>query len=162
TIYLYVSLSNGDGSFSGPYGSAWNFSTPNGDLSKYTIKFADLNGDGRMDIFLGLGSNSSSWGTNVFAYATLLSNGNGTFGTNSNYYTFGTSLPAGCPNVSTYSFEIGDYDGNGRSDVRVFCSDGPGPSPTSVYSNAYSYSFLSLGNGLFGNPVYWTSQILFN
>ena len=130
--YLYVFLSNGDGTFAGktvPCPDGWNFGTqPN---QSYTPVSGDFNGDGKTD-FLMMG------GPYLFPF---MSNGDGTFSGNtiliSNGWNFGNPPSAGFMPIT------GDFNGDGKADFVMV--QGP-----------YVYEFLSRGDGSF---IYNTIEI---
>src|SRR5262249_702384 len=73
TIYAYVSLSNGDGSFTTPALWQWSDTPPVYWFDQWRINFADINGDGRMDMLLTLPVTVS--GSKYLYYYYFLSNG---------------------------------------------------------------------------------------
>jgi len=116
-----VLLGNGDGTF----GSKTDFATGDNPVS---VAIGDLNGDGRPDLAV---ANSGFPATNTVS--VLLGNGDGTFGSNTD---FGTgSEPS--------SVAIGDLNGDGRPDLAV-ANEQP-PSTVSV--------LLGNGDGSFGTKT---------
>jgi hypothetical protein len=134
---VFVSLSNGNGTFTTPVAYNVALTKNNGgwtDNNTYPRMLGDVNGDGRDDI-VGFGANR------VFV---SLSNSNGSFGTPiaslpSSTNGFTTSV-GGWTNNNTYPRMLGDVNGDGRDDIvgfgasRVFVS-------------------LSNGNGTFSSPI---------
>ncbi|MBU6462903.1 MAG: VCBS repeat-containing protein [Bradyrhizobium sp.] len=139
--YSYVFLSNGDGTFSGvaqAYSGGSNFGNP--PSANFTPFSGDFNGDGRTDIVFINGAN----------YWTFLSNGDGTFsetgGPHPNNWNFGSNAPvsylghmmaiAPQSTTSQYVSFAGDVDGDGKTDLVLFC-------------DKYYYVLLSNGDGSF-------------
>jgi Salmonella virulence plasmid 65kDa B protein/Insecticide toxin TcdB middle/N-terminal region/FG-GAP-like repeat/Phage tail fibre adhesin Gp38 len=124
---IYVMLSNGDGTFSGPkftYPNGWNFGSP--PSQGYAPISGDFNGDGKSDF--------------AFAGATViyvfLSNGDGTFSGSPFTYPNGWNFaggPTGSP-LANYTPIVGDFNGDGRTDfafagqdaIYVMLSNGDG------------------------------------
>lgn len=96
------------------------------------IVSADLNGDAHVDLAIA----GTSGGTNVVT--VLLNNGDGTFGTPTNFAS-GTS-------VSPTSLVSGDWDSNGTIDLAVGGSD-------AVTSNGVINVLLNDGTGSFSAPA---------
>jgi len=117
-----VLLGNGDGTF----GSKTDFATGDNPVS---VAIGDLNGDGRPDLAV---ANSGFPATNTVS--VLLGNGDGTFGSNTD---FGTgSEPS--------SVAIGDLNGDGRPDLAVANSG--------FLANTVSV-LLGNGDGTFGSKT---------
>ncbi|WP_072679687.1 FG-GAP-like repeat-containing protein [Arcobacter sp. LA11] len=125
---IYTLLSNGDGTYTekNVFTTTKNFSEV---FTSYYSTSGDYNGDGLIDIIRY---------TNNEIY-TFLSNGDGT------YQEILSSSPKdfGVKN-DTYFLSIGDYDGNGLSDIIR-------------YTNNEIYLLLSKGNGKFTQKKYTTS-----
>ena len=164
TVYTYVSLSNGNGTFATPVWWMWTGAPPVTSLAQWKMSFADFNGDGRLDLMLSTGANTAAgYGSNTFFYYTAFGNGVGGFNNPSlGAYTLG-ALPTdswnSCVNLSSYQVETGDYNGDGRMDARLYCSSGPTFPANGNYSQAYSYVFPSNGGATFAAPQYWNAAI---
>ncbi len=164
TIYTYVSLSTGDGKFATPVWWVWTMTPPVTSLAQWQLSFADLNGDGKLDLMLSTVANTATgYGSNTFFYYAAFANGAGGFNNPTlGTYTFG-ALPndqfGGCVNLSSYQVETGDYNGDGKADARLYCSSGPAFPSNGSYSQAYSYLFQSNGGASFSAPQYWNAAI---
>jgi hypothetical protein len=103
-----VLLGNGDGTFQPAKGY---FSGACGPLA---VAVADVNGDGKLDIMIGLAS-LSSWPTGCSgdhgAVAVLLGNGDGTFQQPTTWYDTGGQVES--------SIAVGDVNGDGHNDLAV-------------------------------------------
>jgi hypothetical protein len=119
TDYVNVWISNGDGTFSVSSFSPWSgYAIPNG-----LWLVGDYNGDGRSDIVHAVQDTDY---VNVW-----LSNGDGTFSVNSFNPWPGYAIPNGL-------WLVGDYNGDGRSDI-----------VHAVQDTDYANVWLSNGNGTF-------------
>lgn len=105
--------SNGDGTFA-PGGASyggWGFGAP--PWTSYTVLTGDFNGDGNTDVVL-LGSST---------YQLMTSKGDGTFvNAEATYNGWGF----GTPPSANYTFQAGDFDGNGRTGVMFLGATGGG------------------------------------
>jgi hypothetical protein len=114
-----VLLGNGDGTF----GAKSDYATGNGPVS---VAIGDLNGDGKPDLAVAsAGSYPNYYGT----VSVLLGNGDGTFGTKTDYAT----------GSNPRSVAIGDFNGDGKPDLVV----------ANQLSSTVSVLFGN-GNGTFG------------
>src|SRR5262249_2536470 len=102
---------------------------------------ADLNGDGRSDLFCitedatyPVGGGSWSYGSSHVVAS--LSNGDGTFGAWTTTWT-GPTLSSGAKTAPSIAFKVLDINGDGKSDL--LSDDG----------NSYGASYLGVGNGNF-------------
>jgi hypothetical protein len=103
---IYVLLGNGDGTFKAAAGSPFK---PGGNVTPYSVAFADFNGDGKMDMA------TSGWGgqtTNTGAFSVLLGNGDGTFQPP-------LLVPLGQIGLIAPSIVTGDFNGDGIPDLAV-------------------------------------------
>ncbi len=144
---VYVSLSNGDGTFGSPILASTSFGANNGWTSQtqYPRELADVTGNGKEDI-VAFASNG--------VYVSL-ANGDGTFAAPILATpSFGTAN--GWTSNDTYPRELADVNGDGKADIVAFGADGV-------------YTALSNGDGTFQSPVFdfndltpsaggWTSQ----
>jgi hypothetical protein len=123
----YIALSNGDGTFA-PYVSSWIANT---NWSGWTFKTGDFNGDGRTDLmtyYVG----TSGWGAYI-----ALSKGDGTFAPYVQSWIASTDW-------SGWTFETGDFNGDGRTDLMTYYAG------TSGWG---AYIALSNGDGTFAPYV---------
>ncbi|WP_316185376.1 FG-GAP-like repeat-containing protein [Bradyrhizobium sp. SZCCHNRI1003] len=123
--YLYVFISNGDGTFSGnttQISTGWNFGTT--PSSNFTAVSGDFNGDGKSDFVVVGGS---------YLYE-FLGNGDGSFSYNTiaipNGWNFGN------PPSSNFIPVVGDFNGDGKTDWLMV-------------QGQYLYEFQSRGDGSF-------------
>ncbi|WP_315759567.1 MULTISPECIES: FG-GAP-like repeat-containing protein [unclassified Bradyrhizobium] len=146
--YLYVFLSNGDGTFSGRaiQTPGWDFGVPT--TAGYTPVSGDFNGDGKTDFLIvggsavtGPGSGSSTVGKVAYSF---LGNGDGTFAFNS------WQLPSGWnfASTSTTSFLpiTGDFNGDGKTDLIML----QGPQLYEMQSRgdgSFDYLPIQISNG---------------
>jgi murein DD-endopeptidase MepM/ murein hydrolase activator NlpD len=110
---VFVSLSNGNGTFGVPIASNPGFTKNVGgwsDNNNYPRLLADVNGDNRDDI-VGFGA------TNVFV---SLSNGNGTFGAPVAYSPGLTKNIGGWTDNNNYPRVVGDVNKDGKDDLIGF------------------------------------------
>ena len=131
---VFVSLSNGNGTFGAPISSSPGFTKNVGgwtDNNNFPRLLADVNGDRRADL-IGFGA------SNVFV---SLSNGNGTFGTPTAYSPGLTKNVGGWTDNNNYPRVAGDVNNDGKADLIGFgasdvfvslsgSSPSPSPSPT--------------------------------
>ncbi|BAY73647.1 VCBS repeat-containing protein [Nostoc linckia NIES-25] len=130
---VFVSLSNGNGTFQNSISSSPGFTKNNGGWTNnndYPRMLADVNGDGRADI-VGFGASS------VFV---SLSNGNGTFQNSISSSPGFTKNNGGWTNNNDYPRMLADVNGDGRADIVGFGA-------SSVFVS------LSNGNGTFQNSI---------
>jgi Insecticide toxin TcdB middle/N-terminal region/Salmonella virulence plasmid 65kDa B protein/FG-GAP-like repeat len=139
--YLYVFLSNGDGTFSGvtfPCPNGWNFGTPPG--SAFTAVAGDFNSDGRTDFLMINGANMYEF----------LSNGDGTF--TGNTITISNGWNFGSPPSANFTPITGDFNGDGKTDFILmgggnlyeFMGNGDG---------TFTYTTIAISTGWnFGSP----------
>jgi len=120
-----VLFGNGDGTFraAGDYGPAFG---------PQSVAIADLNGDGRPDLVVANSNNNQS------EVSALLGNGDGTFGTESDY----DLGPWGGSTGSPISVAIADLDGDGILDLAVGVPDSHGVAV-----------LLGNGDGSFGGKI---------
>jgi hypothetical protein len=119
---VYVSLSNGDGTFGAPFlaFSGFGQGPKGGDWSsndQYPRELADINGDGRADI-VGFGSQGVYY---------ALGQANGTFGPITsaiNSFGFDPSAADGWTSQTLYPRLVGDVTGNGKADIVGFGANG--------------------------------------
>jgi hypothetical protein len=102
-----VFLGNGDGTFQP------SIDSPSGD-GPLSLAIGDLNGDGKLDLAVLEGNNSLGP-----SFSILLGNGNGTFQSPAPYS--GGSIPV--------SFTLGDFNGDGTTDLAVRTQVGPTCAP---------------------------------
>ncbi|MEQ0878474.1 Ig-like domain-containing protein [Enterobacter vonholyi] len=130
------------------------FNSDNSNDNYYTtLTWADLNGDGYMDLFVG-GLTGQGNATSAVFYnngSGLLTAATNGVGVGSNIQRFGDSVN------STTSLAI-DWNGDGRMDLIEIA----GVSGSTVASNSNNIGLLWLNNGVNSstNQVVWTSQTL--
>jgi RHS repeat-associated protein len=101
-IGQYMALSTGTGF------TEWTWSQPSADWSGYNMQFADVNGDGKADMFLqGMGIYCSSGACPVGQYMALSA------GTGFTEWTWSQ----GSTDWSQYNILFADFDGDGSSDM---------------------------------------------
>ena len=123
--YVWVRLSNGDGTFSAPIPSftAINF-------TGYTAAVADVNGDGKADLVY------TAQTLNDHYVWTQLSNGDG---------TFSAPIPSFYPiDFVGYTQYIGDVNGDGKADL-IYVAQ--------TAAEDYVWVRLSNGDGTFSAPI---------
>ncbi|AVH67137.1 beta strand repeat-containing protein [Nostoc sp. 'Peltigera membranacea cyanobiont' N6] len=136
---ISVLLGNGDGTF----GVTTNFAVGN---SPYSLAIGDFNGDGFSDLVT---ANTDINDRNV---SVLLGNGNGSFGTATNYVV--GSIP---PGPIPYSVAVGDFNGDGFADlvtannqqnnISVLLGNGDGSFGTpTIFSGGNSSVSLAIGD----------------
>jgi hypothetical protein len=133
-----VLLGNGNGTFASPVHYAVG-------TNPHSIKAADFNGDGRLDLVTANdGSNNVS---------VLLGNGNGTFGTSTAYAA--GRVPK--------SVDVGDLDGDGDLDLVTANTAGNGDGVTGNPDGDNVSVLLGNGNGTFGTQTkYFVGQTPFS
>src|ERR1043166_2825893 len=135
-LTVLVMLSNGDGSFSGPFG--WTGGPA------CNVDLVDIDGDGRADFV------SSCLDTNGISTNIALSNGQ-TFGALQTWgsgalpnWSHGVDFSWDPPDVR-WKVAYADVNGDGRADLITYVNTGDG---------VETYTALGLGNGQFAAPVY--------
>ncbi len=123
TDLVYVLLNNGDGTFLSPQTFVVG-------TNPVDLKTQDLNGDGKLDLVVVNQSDNT--------ISVLMGRGDGTFQFAVNYSTGQFSSPQ--------SVAIGDFNGDGKLDLAVACTD---------YPAYYVSIFLSNGDGSFQNPNFY-------
>ena len=142
---MKVYLSNGNGSFSGPYNGP-NHTFGNSDDERGNdlrrIKLGDFNGDGKTDLAVIQAMRGSQQPIQVF-----LSNGNGSFSGPTNgpsiLFASSTDSQAEITNVLA-GIKLGDINGDQRTDILIV----NGPRNGSEYVKTY----ISMGTGSFAGP----------
>ncbi|WLQ13235.1 FG-GAP-like repeat-containing protein [Hahella aquimaris] len=120
--YIHVWTSNGDGTFNiRPKFSPW--SGYGVSANAYNFKVGDFNGDGRTDLIHLV--------NNAYLHVWI-SNGDGTFSVKTGFPNSGYGLEA-----NDYNFKVGDFNGDGRSDLIHFVN------------RDYTHTWLSNGDGTF-------------
>jgi hypothetical protein len=131
-----IALGNGDGTFQAPM--TISMSQPNNVIQ--TMIAADVNGDGKLDLVLGL---------SLDGVGIMLGNGDGTFQSPVNYPT-GPNSGCGC---DVLALTAADFDGDGKLDLLVGVGAGNPNSPGSPL-----WIFLGNGDGTFQPPVTYSIQ----
>ena len=149
-IILEVNLGNGDGTFAAATTSQiQQFTIPaQAQIPNYNIALGDLNGDGNLDIAVGVGEQTGQSSGN-YVVTTALGNGDGTFA------ALGVTMPVNVPvlpdlfgNVffNSTGVQIVDLSGDGKLDLasdingtlEVALGNGAGGFATPVASNLYT------------------------
>jgi hypothetical protein len=152
---LDVFLGNGDGTFAAStfaYPSGWNFGAP--PEASWTLIVGDFNGDGKTDFAF----------SSATALDVLLSNGNGTFSTNT--FTYPSGWNFGTPPTQNWGLIVGDFNGDGRTDfafslataLDVFLSNGDGTFSTNSFTYPNGWNFGS-PSGICGGMFCYTQVI---
>jgi RHS repeat-associated protein len=113
TWNFYVAISDGAGGWAGVQSSSLDFSfdTYAGNRETY---IGDYNGDGRLDVALIKALSSGTTGNNQWDVAISLNNGDGTFALT---HVNENLLPGPLPTDDNLPWYIGDFDGDGISDL---------------------------------------------
>jgi hypothetical protein len=132
--YLYMFLSNGDGTFVGKtiQTPGWDFGVPS--TSGYAPISGDFNGDGKTD-FIIVGGTAAQAGSSAgkFIYE-FLGNGDGTFSFNAFQMSSGWSFAVS--DTTSFMPITGDFNGDGKTDIVML-------------QGAYLYELRSRGDGSF-------------
>ncbi|EJL90074.1 FG-GAP repeat protein,virulence plasmid B protein, partial [Herbaspirillum sp. CF444] len=127
--YIYVFLSNGDGTFSPSRqqtANGWHFGVP----GTYELIVGDFNGDGKTDFALA----GDDKDTSVYVF---ISQGDGTFIMSSQLLKAGWHF--GSPIHLAYQTVVGDFNGDGKTDFAFVGDD----------ESHYIYVFMGNGDGTF-------------
>ncbi len=122
---LFVAMGNGDGTFQTPI----TWTAIDGDQS---MAIADMNGDGRPDVVLGIPD----------GVAVFLNDGTGNIFDNGTYYFFAHNFD------SIGGLTVGDFNGDGHPDVAVTDYEGKGV-----------YIYLNNGDGTLATPTRYNNPI---
>jgi hypothetical protein len=114
---LQVYLGKGDGTFEPPKELLMQ--------NAFSLSAADFDGDGKLDLYVAFAGSSYCTPNYTSCFATLLGNGDGTFGAPGGP---GGTLPSG-----TGYPAIGDFNGDGQLDVAVAGYDSKGQGVVDVY-----------------------------
>lgn len=125
-----IFIGNGDGTF----GASISYTTETGGSASTSVKLADLNSDGNLDLI-------TSGGATGGLMSVRLGDGNGTFGSKTQYSSFGTNP------LSEVS--IGDLNNDGILDLVSIDSGRSG----------YTTFFLGNGDGTFGAGVSYNTGL---
>jgi hypothetical protein len=124
-----IVLGNGDGSFQAP--QAISMGAPN--TPPQSMIAADVNGDGKLDLVLGL----YSAGVGI-----MMGNGDGTFQSSVNYPSGPNS---GCPCIHVVQLAAADLNGDGKLDLLADLDSSATTSPL--------WMLLGNGDGTFQSPI---------
>ncbi len=133
----YALMGNGDGTFQGAPATPFTYTGTN---------LADLNGDGKLD---GVGVDSILNSTNI-SFTSYLGKGDGTFSSKSTLAVSPVTIQGNSYTFSDMdSFGLGDFNGDGKTDLLYFPKQFLGPKGETGY-------FLALGDGSgnFETPVF--------
>lgn len=153
SIYIYLAKTDGSGSFASGIQFVKNTYVDDDDSLKlarnYTVKFADINGDGLLDVIENLVKFNSTVGYTGYAVLTInnLNSGAAATQTTTAIATTTTAAPQYLYELAPTSSIIldpADFDGDGRADFILHDSD-----PANV--NGF-WLFLSKGDGTFKVP----------
>ncbi len=123
--FASVALGNGDGTFSNPI-----MTQVHSGNSALVVTTGDFNGDGKLD--LAVGSGYTNFGNTADVVTILLGNGDGTFGTQTNYSTQDGALA------------VADFNLDGIPDIVI------------AHPTAFGI-LIGRGDGTFQNPVEYSA-----
>jgi isocitrate dehydrogenase len=130
-FYAYIAMGRGDGTFEAMTGGLL-YSGNFGPTTDYVKSVGDFNGDGKSDLV------AMTAGAGGFAAYVAIGRGDGNFDT-----TGGTLSSSNYGATNTYTTAIGDFNGDGKSDLIAMTTGGSG---------FYAYTAIGKGDGTF-EPV---------
>jgi len=142
TPIIFVLPGKGDGTFGTPIITTAPFPVVSGFLENFVepLTTADVNGDGILDLALIIQTSTSITLTSAGAVGQtviMTGNGDGTFG-------HPTTLAIAPPGTETYSVQLADVNGDGKSDIVGVAFD---YNAAGLSNPLVGYFFVALGDG---------------